>query len=248
MPVFSAQTVFSFLFLTIGNHSGQSLKANILMSCIFGIILAGLFFSILYVPNLLFYPAALVSFCILFTKSVAVVVHTPWVKQLSMTASGSEGTFESTNQLLLMLLSWLAGGRLHIVPILTSLLMIGKTRAEKQLASRLEYQMHEKSFREKVVLVLSLLPTFSLAAVFRLGSIVLILTRLQDFPNPVVGFCVFELFYFPFGSLLFLLLLMVSRWQPGIAQLTEVEAAQGIIGGQPVIPPIPIPRARYGRL
>jgi hypothetical protein len=240
--------VYSFLLPTIGNYFGPYLKANILMLlviiCIFGIIHVGMFFSIMKAPNLLFYPAAVVSFCLLFTKSVAVVVHTPRVKQLSMMASGSEGAYESTNQLLLMLLSWLAGGRLHIVPIITSLFMMGKTRAEKQLASRMDYQMHEKSFREKVVLVLSLLPTFSLAAVFRLGSLALILTRLQDFPSPVVGFCTFQLFLFLFGSLLFLLLPLVSRWQPGLAQLTEVEAAQGLIGGQPVIPPLPIPIGR----
>jgi hypothetical protein len=243
--------LFSFLFLTIGNHSGQLMHFALL--CFAGLfLLAGLSILLFYPAalNLLFYPAALVSFCILSTKSVAVFVHTPWVKQLSMMVSGTEGTFEWSNQLLLMLLSWLAGGRLHIVPIITSLFMMGKTRAEKQLASRMDYQMHEKSFREKVVLVLSLLPTFSLAAVFRLGSIALVLTRLQDFPSPVVGFCAFQFFFFLFGILLFVLFRMVSGWQPGLAQLTAVEAAQGLIGWQPVIPPIPItsPRARYGRL
>jgi hypothetical protein len=237
------------LFDLFFHNLGHSLKANILIYLVLVSVVvtlnAGVFFLILYVPNLLFYPAVLVSICILFPKSVAVLVHTPRVKQLSMKVSRSEGSYESSYQLLLMLLSWQTGGRLHIVPILASLLMIGKTRAEKLLASHMDYQMHKKSFCERVVLVLDHMPTFSLATVFRLGSPALILSSLQpglwDMPVTVVRFFILH-FCFTIYCALLCLLLLVGRWQPGLSQLTVVEAVQGVIGGRQDSPPPSLPR------
>ena len=54
-------------------------------------------------------PCKLVAVCLLSVKVGTVVIHTPQVKRLSAMASGSEGNFEASFQVLLIAFTWLAG-------------------------------------------------------------------------------------------------------------------------------------------
>ena len=86
-------------------------------------------------------PCKLVAVCLLSVKVGTVVIHTPQVKQLSAMASGSEGNFEASFQVLLIAFTWLAG-------------------------ASTQHKMHEKTFEEKVVLVSTHTLISSLAAVY----------------------------------------------------------------------------------
>ena len=227
---------FYFVFQTVWDNLGDSLKVKIpvlfVYIVIIGLLLLALFLSILHHPTILFYPAVLVAVSLLSLKVAAVVIHTPQVKRLSAMASGSEGNFEASYQLLLVAFTWLAGGGGHLLPMTTSLLVIGKTRAERHLNSQPNYQMHEKSFEEKVVLVSAHIPIFSLAAVFRLGSLALIFTCLTSIPDSATSLFLFHVSFFCYGSLMPLVLLIISRWHQPLAQLTALHACQGVIGRQ----------------
>ena len=225
---------FYFVFQTIWDNLGDSLKVKIpvlfLYIVIIGLLLLVLFLSIIHHPTILFYPAVLIAVCLLSMKVAAVVIHTPQVKRLSTMASGSEANFEASYQLLLVAFTWLAGGGRHLLPMTTSLLVIGKTRAERHLNSQPNYQMHEKTFEEKVVLVSAHIPIFSLAAVFRLGSLALIFSCLTSIPDSATSLFLFHVSFFCYGSLMPLLLLIISRWHQPLAQLTALHACQGVIG------------------
>ena len=89
-------------------------------------------------------PALITSALTLLTKLIALIVHTPAMKKLSLKMSQLESNFESSLQVLLLshllllpffefllqvlllLHIWLSGGELHILTITSSLLVIGK--------------------------------------------------------------------------------------------------------------------------
>ena len=248
---------FFFLFQKVWDNLGDSLKIKIpvlfIYVVIIGLLLGGLLLSIIHMPTSLYYPALVIGVSLLGIKLLALVVHTPGVKKLSVMASSSEGNFESAYQLLLILLTWLTGGGRHLLPMATSLLVISKTRAERHLTFQPDVQMHEKTFEEKVVAVASHLPIFGLAAVFRIGSLALIfgcLPPVPDSANSLIlfqvvflsspGTCLslpcliielsFQIAFFAFGSLMSLLLLIASRWYPPLSHLTALQACQGVIG------------------
>ena len=225
---------FFFLFQKVWDNLGDSLRIKIpvlfVYIAIIGFLLGALFLSIIHMPNSLYYPALAVAVFLLGIKLIALVVHTPGMKKLSVIASGSEGNFESANQLLLVLLTWVTGGSRHLLPMSTSLLVIGKTRTERHLNSHPDFQMHEKTFEEKVVAVATYIPVFTLAAVFRIGSLALIFGCLSDVPDSVTSLLLFQVVFFAFGSFVSLLLLVLSRWYQPLSQLTALQACQGVIG------------------
>ena len=225
---------FFFLFQKVWDNLGDSLRIKIpvlfVYIAIIGFLLAALFLSIIHMPTSLYYPALAIAVSLLGIKLLALVVHTPAVKKLSVMASGSEGNFESAYQLLLVFLTWMTGGGRHFLPMATSLLVIGKTRAERHLNSQPDFQMHEKTFEEKVVAVAAHIPIFSLAAVFRIGSLALIFGCLPALPDSVTSLILFQGVFFAFGSFMSLLLLLLSRWHQPLSQLTALQACQGVIG------------------
>ena len=225
---------FFFLFQKVWDNLGDSLKIKIpvlfIYVAIVGFLLGALLLSIIHMPTSLYYPALAIAVSLLGIKLLALVVHTPAIKKLSVMASGSEGNFESAYQLLLVLLTWMTGGGRHFLPMATSLLVIGKTRAERHLNSQPDFQMHEKTFEEKVVAVAAHIPIFSLAAVFRIGSLALIFGCLPALPDSVTSLILFQVVFFAVGSVLALLLLVLSRWHQPLSQLTALQACQGVIG------------------
>ena len=225
---------FFFLFQKVWDNLGDSLRIKIpvlfIYVAIVGFLLGALLLSIIHMPTSLYYPALAIAVSLLGIKLLALVVHTPAIKKLSVMASGSEGNFESAYQLLLVFLTWMTGGGRHFLPMATSLLVIGKTRAERHLNSQPDLQMHEKTFEEKVVAVAAHIPIFSLAAVFRIGSLALIFGCLPALPDSVTSLILFQIVFFAVGSVLALLLLLLSRWHQPLGQLTALQACQGVIG------------------
>ena len=73
---------------------------------------------------------------------------------------------------------------------------MSKVRAERHLSLQPDLKMHEKTFERKVLLVATYIPIFSLAAIFRIGSIALISCCLPANPSSVDSFIKFEVVSF----------------------------------------------------
>ena len=147
-----------------------------------GILLAGLIMGLYFVlgsaaivglglvvwlrPLVLFYPALLVTITIVFTKTLAVVLHSPGMKRFSLKMSECECFFESSLQLTLLAHIWLSGGKVYMSTIFSSMLVIGKVGAENLLSD----QLKDKGFWERLVLTGKFIPVMALTALFRLGS------------------------------------------------------------------------------
>ena len=176
-----------FIFQKVWDNVGDSLWTRgpvlFLFTTGIGLLLGLLLWSIVHCPTTLFYPALLSAASLLLIKLMALAIHTPDMKRVSTMASSSEGNFEAAYQLLLMLLTWFTGGGVHILSIAASVLVIGKTRSERHLISQPDLKMHEKTFERKVLLVATYIPIFSLAAIFRIGSIALISCCLPANPS-----------------------------------------------------------------
>ena len=224
---------FYFVLQNVWENLGESLKLKIAVLFVYitviGIVLVALFLAILYQPSILFYPAVCVAVCLLGLKLVAVVIHKPTLKKLSAMASSSEGNFEACYQLLLIALTWLAGGGCHLLPMTTSLVVIGKIRAERHLHSH-QPDFKTQTFKDKAIAVSTHIPVFSLAAVFRLGSLALVFTCLANIPDPVASIYLFHMSLFCYGSLMSLILLMFSRVHQPLENLTVLQVCQELIG------------------
>ena len=150
-----------------------------------GVLLAGLIMGIYFVmgtaifvglglllwlwPLAFRYPAVFTTISIVFTKTVAVFIHSPRMKSLSRNMSESEAFFESAlHQLTLLLNIWLSGGKVNKSTIFSSVLMIGKVGAENLLNDG--EQLKGKNFWERLLLILKFIPVIALTAIFRLGS------------------------------------------------------------------------------
>ena len=103
-------------------------------------------------------------------KEVALVAHTPSMKEVSARVTKYETDTESPLQLLLLLHIWVSGGPFFLGPIGSSLLMIGKVNAEAFLSSPPENLLEGKSFLEKLKLTSKALPLFISTTFFRVGS------------------------------------------------------------------------------
>ena len=155
----------------------------VLIIGISGTLLCG-FVSIMWFPRLLFYPAVFCVFILLLVKILAVFCPTPGIKQLSSKLSWAESSIEASCQLLLLIFLSLTSGKLHLSVMISSIVIIGKVRAENYLASGPEDLLKDKSFKEKIALVLRFLPLFSLTArVLPIRSICSLLARLPQLQN-----------------------------------------------------------------
>ena len=121
-------------------------------------------------PLLFQYPATILGCSIVGVKVLAVFVHTPEMKALSVRVSSFEYTTESSLQLLLLLHLWLSGGPLYLFTILSSLLVIGKCGAEEYLMGNPENLLKDMNALGKLWLTIKYIPLFSLTALFRVGA------------------------------------------------------------------------------
>ena len=121
-------------------------------------------------PLLFQYPGTILGCSIVGVKVVAVFVHTPEMKALSVRVTSFEYTTESSLQLLLLLHLWLSGGPLYLFTILSSLLVIGKCSAEEYLMGNPENLLKDMNAMGKIWLIIKYIPLFSLTALFRVGA------------------------------------------------------------------------------
>ena len=145
------------------------LLAGLIMGLYFALgtaLIVGLGIVVWLWPLVLFYPAVFVTVAIVFTKTVAVVLHSPRMKRLSLKMSESECCCESSLQLTLLTHIWLSVGKVFMSTIISSVLVIGKVGAENLLIE----QLKDKGFWERLVLTGKFIPVIALTAVFRLGS------------------------------------------------------------------------------
>ena len=75
------------------------------------------------------------------------------MKKFSLKTSTAECKHESSVQLLLLLHIWLGGGELYLGAIVSSTLVIGKVGAENILVKGEVNKLEEKSFLERVLLI-----------------------------------------------------------------------------------------------
>ena len=124
-----------------------------------------------WIDPLIFRVPAIVSCCIVVgVKVVSVFVHTPEVARFSNSLTIIEISVESSLQLNLMLHILLSGGKPPVGAMVSSLLVIGKGSAENYLAAAPENKLKGKPFLQKLRLVSTYIPVFTLTAFFRTGS------------------------------------------------------------------------------
>ena len=146
-------------------------KVVVFVNVVCGITFSfAMFFSVWSKALLFEYPAFLVGMAVVGVKAVALVVHTPSMKEISARVTKYETDTESPLQLLLLLHIWVSGGPLFLGPIGSSLLIIGKVNAEAYLSSPPENLLEGRTFLEKLKLTTKFLPLFISTTFFRVGS------------------------------------------------------------------------------
>ena len=114
---------------------------------------------------------------IIAVKLLAVFVHGPEMKRLSLRASLTESSNESAMQLIFVGLISMCAKKTSVTGLLSmasSLLMVGKAAAETYLTFGNKEELKETSLLKHVTLLATFSPVFILTAVFRIGSFVVI--------------------------------------------------------------------------
>jgi hypothetical protein len=179
-------------------------------------------------PTIFKYPAILFSFLTLGIKTLAVFIHGPEMKKLSLYLSSAECYYESSAQLLLLLNIWLSGGEMYLGAMVSSTIIIGKVGAERFLAE----ELCDKTFLDKLTLIVRYIPVFALTAIFRISSGAIILYH-PEFINPLTPtFSIFLTWIHLLLSctLMMLLLNCMKLWSKKLRKLSMVEIGQGIMG------------------
>ena len=151
------------------------------------------------------YPALLAATSILLVKAAAVFLHSSALTRASFFVTVFEVNCETSCQLIFFLITWFASSHLQTVGLISSVLMIGKLGAEAFLQARHNDQMKGKVFWQKAALLFAHLPAFSLAAIFRLGSVGLILGCLPTITKPLISMQICLLIFAIYSILLFLI-------------------------------------------
>ena len=126
----------------------------------------------------------------------------------SLNASIAESICESHWCLLLLLHISLSGGNMYLSAMVSSIVVIGKVGAENILIKGQENKMKDKTFLEKVLLLLRYTPVIALTALFRIGaaSVVFYHPRLFVPLDPL--FALFLTWIFRMGNVALLLTLL----------------------------------------
>ena len=166
------------------------------------------------------------------TKLLAVFVHTPEVKEFSLKTSTAECNHESSIQLLLLLHIWLSGGELYLGAIVSSTLVIGKVGSENILMKGEVNKLEEKSFVEKVLLIVQYTPVMALTSMFRLGGSTIAFYHPSFLLplSPVLALFLTWVYVALNVPLLFTLLVLLKPWCPSLRKLTPMDLAEGIMG------------------
>ena len=154
------------------------------------------------------------------------------MKKFSLKTSTAECKHESSVQLLLLLHIWLGGGELYLGAIVSSTLVIGKVGAANILMKGEVNKLEEKSFLERVLLIVQYTPVMALTSMFRLGSSTIAFYN-PSFLLPLSpAFALFLTWAYLCLNVPLLLILLTSLkpWCSSIRKLTPNDLASGIMG------------------
>ena len=183
-------------------------------------------------PTIFKYPALLCSMSTLGIKLIAIFVHTPEMKEFSLKTSTAECNHESSIQLLLLLHIWLSGGELYLGAIVSSNLVIGKVGSENFLMKGEVNQLEEKSFLEKVLLIMRYTPVMALISVFRIGgaTIAFYHPSLLLPLSPVLALFLTWAYLALNIPLLLIVFTLLKPWSSSLRKLSPLDLATGIMG------------------
>ena len=166
--------------------------------------------------------AIIVGVVVLGVKILGVFVHTDNVKMINVKATAYEGVYESTLQLLLIMLVWLGfGGNLDISAMSSSLLMIGKSSAENFLTFGQENKMADRNILGRLKLIGKYLPVFLLTTIFRVTSLSVCCAW---------NYSILLMILLPAAFLLPMLVLFLLKLCGKLPHLTLADLVQGAVG------------------
>ena len=129
-------------------------------------------------PNSVFFSLAVISTAAVLTiKLLALFVHGPEMKKLSLKAAMAESNNESAVQLVFTILISLWAKEVSptgLMSMLSSIVMIGKSSAENYLTFGSKNLLGDASLQQQFLLFATTSPVFILTAIFRIGSFSLI--------------------------------------------------------------------------
>ena len=126
---------------------------------------------------------------------------------------------------------WLTRGQLYLSVMISSIVVISKVAVENYLMSGPEDLLKDKSFKEKIALVLRFLPLFSLTAFFRSGSFVVFLLDYDSFNIFSSTMAFLLMFYYNWIYYLFFMIVFSGlRWMmPELRELTVMEVTSSLL-------------------
>ena len=204
----------------------------LLFVCLISVsITSAMAFAFFNQPTIFKYPALLCSLFTLGVKILAVFLHTPEMIEFSLNASTAESSYESSAQLLFLLHIWLSGGHLYFTAMISSTLVIGKVGAENILMKGQENKLKDKSFLEKVVLLLRYTPVIAITALFRVGCASTILYHPHLLVPLTPAFAMFLTWIYLMCNITLLLFLLgiLRTWISKLRQLNTVELGLGLL-------------------
>ena len=203
----------------------------LLVCLIFVTITSAMAFAFVKQPIIFKYPALLCSLFTLGVKILAVILHTPNMAEFSLNASIAESSYESSTMLLFLLHIWLSGGHMYLSAMVSSTLVIGKVGAENILIKGEENKMQDKSFREKVILLLCYTPVIALTTVFRVGCASTVNYHPYLFVPLTPAFTMFLTWVYLMCNLTLLLTLLsiLRTWISKLRQLNTIELGMGLL-------------------
>ena len=183
-------------------------------------------------PMVFKYPAIILSATIVGIKTLAVFIHTPQMQKLSLKLSDAECTYESSLQVLLLLFTWLSGGKMYLGCMISSILVIGKVGSENLLIKGRENKLKDKPFVERLCLVAKFIPVMALTAIFRLCSAALCVYPTDLFLpyKPIISICLAVMIVVPCVIFFIFVFHLLKPWYPRLMDLSLEDISQGILG------------------
>ena len=126
---------------------------------------------------------------------------------------------------------WLTSGKMYLSAMISSIVVIGKVSAENYLTTGPEDLLKDKSFIEKIALVLRFLPLFALTTFFRTGTFVVFM--IDFFSFYIFSTHRFILFVFFFDMILYslscILFFGLRPMVPELRELTVMEVTSSLM-------------------
>ena len=131
--------------------------------------------------TILFYFAIIVSTCFLLLGFMDLFFHGPCMKKISANLVNYEGCFEASPQLFIQIISQLGGpeftfselSSVDVYGITTSLAMLSIDLARNIINNCNKNHLEKKSFFQKIVTMMDIIPAIIFCSAFRIGTIAL---------------------------------------------------------------------------